>query len=181
MTAKIEQRWNDNGEESWCIISGDLIIPFGPGASGKGSAERVIARGDDPSGYNNCPEYTLTAWQNAAESLPAACADCGQPLAGCACPLPPVAEPKPTPSTLDTLCLNCKRAKREHRGTIYLWCKENSADLFKSQPDSSSIPDEMRVARSKWWDELLKAEGMITIGETFRAFEAGWNAAKGQR
>jgi hypothetical protein len=58
---RIEQRWTKEGDESWCIIDGAMILGFGGGNEGKKSCEEVIERGDKLSGYNHCSKYILLA------------------------------------------------------------------------------------------------------------------------
>lgn len=95
------------------------------------------------------------------------------------------AEPKPTPSTPETLCVNCNRPKKEHRGPIYLWCKENCADLFKPQPDSSSISSEPEQIVS---DKVIEQyafdyAGDKLINQLARELQQWrkWAAAKGSK
>jgi hypothetical protein len=58
---RIEQRWTEDGEMSWCIIHGDKIIGFGEPDSKK-LCEEVLSRDKESLNYYaHCPPYTLTA------------------------------------------------------------------------------------------------------------------------
>lgn len=54
----IEQRWTNEGEMSWCIITSDKIIGFGPGEE---SREICLKRVNDKDlyKYTHCADYTL--------------------------------------------------------------------------------------------------------------------------
>ncbi len=59
--ATIEQRWNAEGEEAWCIIWGGKIIGFGPGPEGRKCCETTLRRKDKLETYDDCPDFIIAA------------------------------------------------------------------------------------------------------------------------
>src|ERR1700754_2387568 len=58
---KIELRWNDKGDESWCIIDGTRIIGFGSGPRGLSICREALSRGWSLETYSNWPDYVLAS------------------------------------------------------------------------------------------------------------------------